>query len=228
VTLVKATIQVLDADAVDPGRGLPEKIEVQFNPNQYQLEKAAQLAEIGIPGIDSPLLQFVRGQNERLTLELFFDTTDGGTGDSAQDVREQTKQIYQLVKMQPRTHAPPRVLVSWSPSLSFKAVVETVRQTFTLFSPSGVPLRATVNVTFREYKTLEDQLAELNLQSSDRTRQRTIRGGDTLSDIAAEMYGVPTAWRHIADFNSSRLPSVIDLPPGVTLLIPPLPSGVLV
>lgn len=224
MTLVKAQILVLDADAVDPGRGLPSVIDVQFNPNQYQLEKAAQLAEIGIPGIDSPLLQFIRGQNERLTLELFFDTTDSGTGDGAQDVRQQTNRIYQLVKMQPRTHAPPRVLVMWS-SLSFKAVVETVRQTFTLFSPDGVPLRATVNVTFREYKALEDQLAELNLQSSDRTRQRTVQAGDTLSGIAAEMYGVPTAWRHIADANQAVLASVIDPPPGITLSIPPLPSG---
>jgi hypothetical protein len=111
MTLVKAQIQVLDADAVDPSRGLPQTIEVQFNPSQYQLEKAAQLAEIGIPGIDSPLLQFVRGQNERLTLELFFDTTDQGTaGEGVCDVRDRTNQIYELVKMQPRTHAPPRVL----------------------------------------------------------------------------------------------------------------------
>jgi nucleoid-associated protein YgaU len=224
VTLVKAQILVLDADAVDPGRGLPQVIEVQLNPNQYQLEKAAQLAEIGIPGIDSPLLQFIRGQNERLTLELFFDTTDGGTGAGAQDVRRRTNQIYQLVKMQPQTHAPPRVLVMWG-ALSFKAVVDSVRQTFTMFSPEGIPLRATVNVTFREYKSLEDQLAELNLQTSDRTRQRTIQAGDTLSGIAAEMYGVPTAWRHIVDANSGALPSVIDLPPGVTLTIPPLPTG---
>lgn len=227
MTLVKAQIKVLDADAVDASRGLPGTIEVQFNPNQYQLEKAAQLAEIGIPGIDSPLLQFIRGQNERLTLELFFDTTDDGTGDGARDVRQQTNQIYQLVKIQPKTHAPPRVLVSWA-SLGFKAVVESVRQTFTMFSTGGVPLRATVNVTFREYKALEDQLAELNLQSNDRTRQRTVQAGDTLSGIAAEMYGVPTAWRHIADANSALLPSVIDLPAGVTLTIPPLPTGVTV
>jgi nucleoid-associated protein YgaU len=94
-----------------------------------------------------------------------------------------------------------------------------------MFSPEGVPLRATVTVAFREYKSLEDQLAELNLQSSDRTRQRTVQAGDTLSGIAGEMYGTATAWRHIADANSALLASVIDLPPGVTLTIPPLPNG---
>ena len=37
-------------------------IPVQFNPTEYTLAKGAQIAEIAIPGIDSPILQFVRGQ----------------------------------------------------------------------------------------------------------------------------------------------------------------------
>ena len=40
-----------------------------------RIAKGAQIAEIAIPGIDSPILQFVRGQTQTLTLELFFDTT---------------------------------------------------------------------------------------------------------------------------------------------------------
>ena len=35
---------------------------VQFNPTEFSLDKAAQIAEIAIPGLDAPLLQFVRGQ----------------------------------------------------------------------------------------------------------------------------------------------------------------------
>src|SRR3546814_1530671 len=64
-----AVIEILDADAVDPARGLPQEIEVQFNPETYRLNKGAQIAEIGVYGIDSPILQFVRGQNETLTLD---------------------------------------------------------------------------------------------------------------------------------------------------------------
>jgi hypothetical protein len=222
MTFVNATIKILDADAVDSSRGLPPEITVQFNPTQFQLEKSVQLAEIGIPGLDSPLLQFVRGQNERLTMELFFDTTDKGTAGTVQSVRDLTEPIHQLVKVQPGTHAPPRVNVSWA-SLSFDAVVESVRQTFTLFSEEGIPLRATVAVTFREYLTLNDQLA--NRRSNDHTRQRTVRSGDTLSGIAGEMYGMPTAWRHIAVANSDLLTSVIDLPVHAVLSIPPLPKG---
>jgi hypothetical protein len=126
MSLTKAVIEVVDQQAVDPSRGLPLTITVQFNPTEYSLTKGAQIAEIAIPGIDSPVLQFIRGQNEKLTLDLFFDTTESGMGDGARDVREMTRSIYQLVKIQPKTHAPPRIRFVWG-GLSFKAIVETPR-----------------------------------------------------------------------------------------------------
>lgn len=221
--LTRATIEILDSDAVDESRGLPALFEVQFNPTEYTLAKGAQIAEIAIPGIDSPIQQFVRGQTEKLTLELFFDSTEGGMGDAATDVRERTRSIYQLVKMQPRTHAPPRIRFTWGQGLSFKAIVESVQQKFTLFSPTGTPLRARVSTTFREYKTLEEQLAELNLQSADHTRTRVVARGDTIDNIAAEAYGDPALWRFVAAHN--RLSRPRTLVPGSVLALPPLEDG---
>lgn len=222
MALTKAIIEVLDRDAVDPSRGLEATITVQFNPTEYSLSKGAQIAEIAIPGIDSPILQFIRGQNEKLTLDLFFDTTESGMGESIQDVRERTRSIYQLVKIQPKTHAPPRIRFTWGQGLSFQAIVESVQQKFTLFNPLGIPLRATVSVSFREYKTLEEQLSELNLQSSDHTRRRVAQRGETLSQIAAEEYRDPREWRRIADANASVVSNPRRLVPGTTLEIPPL------
>jgi hypothetical protein len=219
---VKARIQILDKDAIDPDRGLNEFIDVEFNPTEYTLTKGAQIAEIGIPGLDSPILQFIRGQNEKLTLDLFFDTTATGLGETGvTDVRTRTNSIYQLVKIQPKTHAPPRIMFIWG-SLSFQAIVETVTQKFTLFNPTGVPLRATLSVSFREYQSLQDQLNNLNLQSPDQTKHRVVCQGETLSSIAAEEYNDPGQWRVIADLNREVLPSVRTLIPGTVLQIPPL------
>ena len=222
MALTKATIEILDADAIDPSRGLTKFLQVQFNPTEYGLDKAAQIAEIAIPGIDSPILQFVRGQTEKLTLELFFDTTDDGIGDNSTDVRTLTSPFYQLVKIQPKTHAVPRIRVTWGQGLSFKAIVESVSQKFQLFSPEGVPVRATLTIAFREYKTLEEQIAAMNLQSSDHTKQRVVQRGDTLPRIAADEYGDSTKWRIIADANAESVPDTRRLTPGATLLIPPL------
>jgi nucleoid-associated protein YgaU len=213
-------IEVLDPAAVDEANGPQRRFSVPFNPAEFTLNKGAQIGEIAIPGIDSPILQFIRGQAETLSLDLFFDTTNKGMGAGATDVRTQTKLIYQLVKIQPKTHAPPRVLVSWGAALSFKAIVESVQQKFTLFSPEGTPLRATLTVSFREYKTLEEQLRELNLQSPDHTRLHVVRKGDTLSRIAAAVYDDPRAWRQIAVANGLDNPR--RLQPGTTLRLPPL------
>jgi hypothetical protein len=219
---VKAIVEILDPAAIDPRRGLLRFIPVQFNPTEYTIEKGAQLAEIAIPGIDSPILQFVRGQNERLSLDLFFDTTPVGMDEVALDVRLLTNSIYQLVKMQPRTHAPPRIRIVWGLGLSFKAIVESVQQRFTLFNPLGIPIRATVTVGLREYKTLDEQLSELNLQSPEHTRTRTLKRRDTLSGIAGAEYGDPAQWRPIADANPTTTRRLRRLPPGERLTIPPL------
>lgn len=221
--LSKAVIEVLDRAAVDPRKGLLPVIPVQFNPGEYTLAKSAQIADIAIPGIDSPIQQFIRGQTEKLTLELFCDTTDLGRGEIAVHVDALVAPLYQLGKIQPATHAPPRVRVVWGLGLSFKAIVESVQRRYTLFNPLGIPLRATVSMTFREYKTLEEQLSELNLQSTDHSKARTVRRGDTLSHIAGDELGDPAAWRTIADENPGVDP--LAPTPGLDVLIPAVEAG---
>ena len=95
-------------------QGKPEEnIPVQFNPSEYTLDKQAQIAEVQIPGLDAPLQQFVRGQAEKLTLDLFFDTTDQGMGPGAHSVAHETDKIYQLIKIEPKRHAPPVLEFIW-------------------------------------------------------------------------------------------------------------------
>lgn len=220
MALVKAVIAV---DANDRGPNLPPLIPVQFNPTEYTLAKGAQIAEIAIPGIDAPILQFVRGQTQTLSMELFFDTTEGGMGEApVVDVRVLTEPVYQLTKIQSHTHAPPRVRFVWGVGLSFRAIVESVQQKFTLFNPAGVPLRATLTVSFKEYQTLEEQLKRLNLQSSDHTKKRLVKRGDTLARIAYEEYGDAQQWKLIyeAPANDGVIEHPMRLVPGTEIAIP--------
>ena len=208
-------------------------IPVQYNPAELSFDKGVQIAEIAIPGLDAPLLQFVRGQNERLTLDLFFDTTDEGMGAGATSVTTLTDKVYQLTKIIPNRHAPPVCTFIWNASFpgdstderignqrrnSFDCLVEKVAQKFTLFSPEGVPLRATLTVSLREYKTLETQLDQLNLSSPDRTHAHVVCRGETLSGIAAQYYRRPGEWRRIAEANNIEDPR--RLTPGTLLLVP--------
>jgi hypothetical protein len=214
-------IEILDTDATDGGRGLQQRMEVQYNPTQYSLSKSAQIAEIAIPGLDAPIQQFIRGQTEKLSVELLFDTTPQGMGVGARDVRTLTGPMYELVRIQPKTHAPPRLRVTWGHNgLSFKAIAETIDQKFTLFSPEGTPLRATLTVTFRGYATLQEQIADLKLESADQTTQRVVSRRESLSQIAGEELGDPAKWRVLADANSGV--DIIEPEPGTVLNIPPI------
>ena len=212
-----------------------EFIPVQFNPTEISFEKGAQIAEINIPGLDSPLLQFVRGQNERLTMDLFFDTTEDGMGEEAVSVTTHTDRVYELVKIEPSRHAPPVCEFIWNTKFpgndvsehignqrrdSFACIVESVRQKFTLFSPQGVPLRATLTVTLREYKTLEAQLRQLNRTSPDRTHSHVLQASDRLDALAGRYYHRPGEWRAIAEEN--RIEDPRRLQPGRFLNVPPL------
>jgi Contractile injection system tube protein/LysM domain len=213
-----------------------EWIPVQFNPTEFSLDKSVQIAEIAIPGLDSPLLQFVRGQNEKMTLDLFFDTTEDGMSRGATSVTTRTDRIYELAKIEPGRHAPPLCTFYWNSKFPgsdtssnignqrrnfFDFIVESVRQKFTLFSSEGIPLRATLTLTLREYKTLDTQLAELNLQSPDRTQSHITQSDDTLSSIAARHYQKPGEWRRIADENNIEDPR--RMVPGTFLTVPPIP-----
>lgn len=229
MALQKLTIVYEDSTGNFPDTN---QIQVQFNPEKYSLTKGVQLAEIGIPGLDSPVLQFVRGQNEKITLELFYDTTEFGMVDNPIDVRQQTVQIYDLLKINSETHAPPRCMLSWGDggqlfsfgsSLNPRCIVESVSEEFNLFSPSGIPLRAKLTVTFREYKTIEQQLAENPKHSSNRTKVLTVQRGQTLSFIAWTVYGDPTQWRSIADANNLENPRLLVA--GSQLVIPNLTTS---
>lgn len=214
--------------------GVMEFISAEYNPTELSFNKAAQIAEIPIPGLDSPLLQFVRGQDETLSVDLFFDSTENDTGIGASSVTQYTDQIYQLVKIEPSRHAPPICTFLWNDHFpgsdlsrhmgnqkrtSFQCIVESVRHRYTLFSPEGIPLRATVTVQLREYKTLDEQFAQLNLNSPDRTRVHVLQSGESLSSVAGVHYRRPGEWRLIADANGIDDPR--RLTPGVFLTVPP-------
>jgi nucleoid-associated protein YgaU len=217
--------QKMRVQRVLPNGTFGPAMQVQFNPGEYTLAKGNQIAEVPIPGLDSPILQFVRGLTETLALELFFDTTEEGTGVGATSVTTKTDPFYDLIKIESKTHAPPVLWLTWGATRfpggirdGFQCVVESVRQRYTLFDPTGVPLRAVVSLTLREYKSLAQQINELNLQSADHTKAHVFAEGETLSGVAYAEYGDPGQWRVIAEANGVDDPAAV--PAGRVLSIP--------
>ena len=207
--LVPATLEILSPKVPDP------RIPLRFNPSEYQLQKTNNFAEIGIPGLESPPIQFVRGAAEKLSLELLADTSD-----TLEDVREKyVNKLRNLMRLNADTHAPPIVAFTWDTQV-FKGVLESLTITYVMFSPDGVPLRAKLSVTLKEYRPAAVQFRESPTFSPDFDKTFVVRRGDTLSGIAGQVFRDPSRWREIARANDVVDPRRIR--PGDALRIPRL------
>jgi hypothetical protein len=210
VTARKGFLQVL------AGEKAGTEIQVLYYPPEYTLEKSNSFTEVAIPGLEAPYLQFVRGNAGSLSIEVFYDTYEQGT-----DVRTYTDQLTSLLNLDTELHAPPPLCFTWGMpgSEPFTCVLERVSRRFTLFNEQGIPVRARLTLTLKEYKGgLSER--EMHLQSADRTKVFQATEGDSLWSVAAREYGDPSLWRTIARKNGIEDPRSLE--PGQELVIPPL------
>ncbi len=207
--LEKATITILE------GRRAGTPLEVLFNPAEYTHEISNNFQETSLPGLGNPIVQFVNGEAQSLSMELFFDTW---TNDQDKDVSDLTRRFAETLAIDADLHAPPPVLFSWG-SFSFQAVVQSLSQKFTMFDAGGRPVRATLNVKFKQYRPLREQLENPRLNSADKTKTRVLTADDSLWAMAAREYGNPREWRRIARHNDIENPRLVT--PGTALVLPP-------
>jgi hypothetical protein len=186
-----------------------EQVSVMYNPEQFSLEQGNNFAEVAIPGLSAPPLQYIRGKSRVLTMELFFDTYE-----AHQDVRLFSGRLVALLDQRPSTHAPPVLLFTFGP-FSFRCVLVDAAQKYTMFDRDGTPVRCTVSARFQEF-------AEVNVEIEQGVffGPPTIAniGQQTLDQLASKFLGDASRWREIASANGISDP--LNLPSGGQLIIP--------
>ncbi|NET68539.1 MAG: LysM peptidoglycan-binding domain-containing protein [Moorea sp. SIO1G6] len=216
------------------------EITVLFNPESYTVKKGVTWSGSSQKEYNAPILDFGGGGSRELTLELFFDVSEGVKNSRSQnfdrknnslldstfidDVREETNKLVALTRIRRvggKEQPPPACKVYWgeAPTNSdfpFVGVITNLTQTFTLFKSNGKPIRAKVNITFSEYLNPEDD----KRRTDPELTTRIVKSGETLSSIAADVYGNPKLWRLIAQENQLDNPRQLDI--GKTLTIPKL------
>jgi nucleoid-associated protein YgaU len=222
--LKKATITVLDG--ADKGK----VIGVLFNPTEYNFERTNSYKALPIPGLGSPLLQFVNGESKTLSMDLFMDDYTDPNGPTSLLQKEndplgkRLADISKLMEIDRDLHAPPPVRFNWGP-MEFFAVIEKLGRKVTMFHPDGSPARVNLSVSFKEYRTLRQQLEDPRRESADRTKRRVVVGREQLWLIAAREYDDANEWIRIAEANDLDDPR--EIAPGDWLLLPPMenPDG---
>jgi len=213
MVLEKATIDILSGSLAGT------RIRVLFNPSEYTIERSNSFKATSIPGLSGPLISFINGEADMLSMELFLDdyTDKPKAGDKS--VQDRLEEMAGLLEIDNNQHAPPIVRFVWG-KLSFKAIIEKLSRKLTLFQSDGAIARGTVNVSFKEYKTLPELVTKPRLQSADKSKRRVIVGSDSLWLLAAREYGDAAQWRVIA--NSNDLDDPRDIAPGDWVTVPPL------
>ena len=118
----------------------------------------------------------------------------------------------------------PVLQLSWA-QLQFRCILSGLDIEYKLFKPDGTPIRAELNLTFTasppEPTTPTPPGQDASALAAI-TKQVTVVEGDTLPSLCAQIYGDPTMYILIAQYNG--LFSFRDITAGTQLLFPPLSS----
>ena len=214
-----------------------QAVQCMFNPKEYAFSKQNSWTYKPTKGTNIGLFEFGSGQPTTLQMQLFFDTymNTRTKSDQPKDVRKAyTAKIWDMMKIDSNLKGtagisgqaskdtkgrPPVVIFQWGNTWTFKAVITSITERFTLFLSDGTPVRSTLDVTFQQIQD-KDAHPPTNPTSGGVGGERvwTVSAGDTLAWIAYKEYGDANLWRLIADAN--RLIKVRQLTTGMILEIP--------
>ncbi|WP_405861593.1 LysM peptidoglycan-binding domain-containing protein [Streptomyces sp. NBC_00090] len=198
------------------------EVKFQFNPDQLQLSRSANWhTEPAVAYTRGAPPKFTGSEPAQLQLEVFLDRSGAP---SSNDVQQQVELLLSCCEVtqqsiSAKAPSPPWVKFSWGSfsTVQFVAYVTSVSATYTLFSPSGIPIRATCSLSLTEVSTATKGQNPTSGALSARRVHRTV-AGDSLASLAWREYGDATRWRVIAEANGIDDP--MRLRPGTELLLP--------
>ncbi len=152
----KLTIATLDGPKIE--------VPAQYNPKELQIDKTVPWTKVnqanksGQEGETGIHLEFTGAEGRTMSVELLFDgfETGGKTKDGtvAQLVGklEKMSSVMKPSSKDENERRPPRCQVTWGDGgmPKFNCVIEQVSTKYTMFSTTGVALRATCTVKLKE------------------------------------------------------------------------------
>ncbi|GGX22181.1 CIS tube protein [Streptomyces lomondensis] len=223
-SLIRATLAIHEppkGKSRAPG-GIIKTFDFDFNPAQLSLTRRAQWkatpAQIERSG---PLPEFMGAEPREMSVEIFLDSSDEPNSNTVLKKVDSLLACCEVTakSLAAKQPSPPWVVFQWGSfsTARFTAYVSSVEADYTLFSTTGVPIRATCRLHLHE---IPRKTKGQNPTSGALTAQRVHRvvAGDSLQSLAWREYGDAAAWRAIAEANGIDDPA--RLPTGVELVLP--------
>ncbi|MCA9997763.1 MAG: LysM peptidoglycan-binding domain-containing protein [Anaerolineales bacterium] len=199
---------------------LGPSITCMFNPFEYTVSKSNSYVDADGSLGSGTKLELSNAGAQTLKLKLIFDTSP-----TMDDVSLITEKLWVLMEPKKSTVGQIKptasyVAFDWG-VFCFVSVITSMTQTFTLFTPTGKPVRAKVDITFTQYIDQNDYKGRRQNPTSGGSlieQVWTVEAGQRLDYIATAVYDDPTQWQLIASHNQITNP--FQLRPGQKLTIP--------
>ncbi len=135
-------------------------VEAQYNPKEIGLDKSVPWTKGKNSKSNTPDLEFTSADGRSLTLELFFDGYETNTDVHDTYVKKLLEMTEVMGTSPEEKMRPPMVKVKCGDLPPFTGVLESVSTKFTMFTPGGMPVRATCSCKFKEASNLSFKKAE--------------------------------------------------------------------
>lgn len=204
----------------DPARS----ISLLINPSQLQHERKTCFSQQAPLGDTGSGLRFSHMRPGKLSFSAIFDGTGVVPRPAGSlmplEVEDQLDAMATVIyDYDGLKHEPSIVQVLWG-LLSFVGRLQSFNTEYTLFRPSGAPLRATASLSFMSYVSRQEAQLDADASSPDLSHTVEVREGDTLPLLCHRIYGDSRYYPQVARFN--HLSQFRVLRPGLQLHFPPL------
>jgi len=219
----RAKIYELDS----AGKSIDPPIDVCFNPKEYALEKSLSW-ESSKAHEDAPVPEFKSPSAMSLAVTLQFDTYEERVSVRDKYIRRMEKLTFMTGSpakddKDVKNHAPPRIMFVWG-KMTFRGVIQSLSQKYTMFLADGTPVRAEVSLKMQQVDTsaanIEDASKVKNITANAGTTY-SVKDTDRLDLIAANELGSAARWNEIADLNGIDNPFDLKAWAGQTIALPP-------
>lgn len=200
-----------------------EKFDVMINPSSYSFENSVCFNKSRAQGAIGSRNQFSHMNDGKVGFDLVIDGTGVVNlpipGIGSDDVKTQIKNLSAVLGYDGKEHEPKHSRLVWG-TLIFYGRMTSMSTTYSVFKPSGEPLRAKIGLKFTGFMTNEEGALAANNSSPDLSHLIEVQAGDTLPLLCNRVYKDSTYYMEVARIN--HLENFRSIKPGERLIFPPL------
>ena len=201
-----------------------QEIACYFREESIKVHSELNLSETTKPLANQSVVEFHGGKPNETEFEICFNTdavkeitASGQYKESkASDVSKLTSKIQDAMLISENLHRPPIVDVICG-SIKLSGIILKTDVAFEKFTKDGMPIKASVKVTLKEWSEKEKKTS---LQSPDRSKSRNLTPDQSIWMMAEDEYGDDAEWRIIAKANNIMDP--LNIEEGMAIKIPAL------